>query len=63
MLLAPVVTEAGFRLETRVDWTIWYPLGNTVFRFASTRLRSDPSPLIFYLLLKPKMAPVNVSVP
>lgn len=25
LVVAPVVTEAGFRLEARVDWTISYP--------------------------------------
>lgn len=64
LLLSPVVTEAGLgsgrAVIGRDDPP---PLVSRCFRFVRTRRRSDPSLLIFYLLPKPKMAPVNVSVP
>lgn len=64
LLLSPVVTEAGLESGRAVIGHRDLPLlVSRCFRFVRTRRRSDPSLLIFYLLPKPKMAPVNVSVP
>lgn len=64
LLLSPVVTEAGFGSGHAVIGRDDPPPPlSRCFRSVRTRMRSDPSLLIFYLLPKPKMAPVNVSVP
>lgn len=63
LLLSPVVVEAGLGSGHTVIGHDDLPPVSRCFRFVLTRRRSDSPLLIFYLLPKPKMAPVNVSVP
>ena len=61
VLLTPVVTEAGLGMGQTVIGHA-DPTFSRCFRSGRTRRPSD-LPLIFYLLPKSKMAPVNASVP
>lgn len=63
IVMMVLLLYTGGRVGARADWTPWPPRVSRCFRFVRTRMRSDPSLLIFYLLPKPKMAPVNASVP